>query len=378
MTWLAYFILGSQLLRFLVSLSNLITIQWLKKADTDQTEKTALSPQVSVLIPARNEEDKIDKLLNDLLRQDYKNFEVLVYDDLSDDKTVTKVKEFIGQSSRIGLLKGSSLPAGWLGKNYACHRLSLEAKGEFLLFLDADVRAQPSLIKNSLAHMQKHRLDLLSIFSKQVMKTFGEKITVPVMNWVLTGLLPLILTRISSWPSFSAANGQFMLFRADVYHRYGFHSMIKGEIVEDIEIFRQMKKTGLRTHTILSNGDITCRMYGSWSDAIKGFSRNVTEFFGGHTIVAVLFALLTTLGFIPVILYLPPEAVLAFFTLLVFHRTLISGLSRQPVLQNLLLAPLQQFSFCTMIAAAICNRARHTMTWKGRVIYGATTKTRVI
>jgi glycosyltransferase involved in cell wall biosynthesis len=379
MIWLAYFIYGSLVLRFLVVVSNLFTAQWLKHSGSKTIPDVdpAISPMVSVLIPARNEETKIGTLLNDLLKQDYENIEILIYDDLSEDNTTFIVRRISKGNNKIRLLQGEPLPAGWVGKNHACHRLALEAKGEFLLFLDADVRVKSSLITNGLIHVQQHQLDLLSVFPKQIMKTFGEKITVPVMNWVLTGLLPLILTRISSWPSFSAANGQFMLFRADTYNKYRFHEKVKDTIVEDINIFRQMKRAGLRTHTILSNGDISCRMYNSWSDATEGFSRNVTEFFGGYSFVAVLYALLTTLGFIPVIIYLPTLASASFFALAILHRMVISSISRQPVFENLLLSPLQQISFCSMIIKAIRNRANNATTWKGRVISNQQLKTRV-
>lgn len=214
--------------------------------------------------------------------------------------------------------------------------------------------------------MKRHRLDLLSVFPEQEMRTFGEKITVPIMNWVLIGLLPLILTRISARSSFSAANGQFMLFRADIYRRNWFHEKIRNIIVEDIEIFRLMKKKGLRTHTVLSNGEISCRMYGSWNESIEGFSRNVSEFFGGSIPLAILFALITTLGIIPVFVYLPAELAIAFVVLLALHRIIISFLSRQPVIRNLLLAPLQQLSFCAMINRAVSHTTKKDFIWKGR------------
>ncbi len=409
---LAYFIFAFLMLRFMVSMSNLLTRQWLKKAPAsgdspvpagrqhqshsrpllranDTSTRTAAPnnypgpgaryekpvsrnvspPLISVLIPVRNEEKNIGNLLNDLSKQDYKNYEILVCDDMSEDHTAQIVCDFMKKDSRIRVVDGSPLPLDWLGKNHACRQLALAAKGEYLLFIDADVRVKPSLITNSLAHVQRYRLDLFSIFPQQVMHTFGEKITVPVMNWALAGLLPLILTRISRRPSFSAANGQFMLFRASVYHSHKFHSELRCEMVEDIKIFRLMKKKGLRTHTVLSNGDISCRMYGSWAEAIEGFSKNVPEYFGGYTAVAIVFALITSLGFIPVLLCLSLTLSLVFIFFLTLHRIIISILSRQSPLQNLILAPLQQLSFCIMIIKAVQNKIQQQLIWKGRNVY---------
>lgn len=434
MIWLAYFIFAFLVLRLMISLSNLLTRQWLKKApvagdtfarasrqhqtnaqvnhdsplqkqktprqhtislkdkvsregessseyDSTPEEKSITEnlppPLLSVLIPVRNEERTAGLLLDDLINQDYTDFEILVYDDLSEDKTRQIIAGYEQKDSRIKLLEGTTLPSGWLGKNHACHQLARTATGEYLLFLDADVRVKPSLIRNSLAHMRRNRLDLFSLFPRQVMITFGEKITVPVMNWVLVGLLPLILTRIPGWPSFSAANGQFMLFRSDVYHRYKFHKQLSEKMVEDIGIFRLMKKKGLRTHTTLSNGDITCRMYGSWGEAIEGFSKNVLEYFGGHTILAILFSFITITGFIPVVLYLSWFFSLIFFIILALHIIIISFLSRQSPLQNLILAPLQQLSFCFMIYTAIRHKAHHKLFWKGRNVYDPNPKPQV-
>ncbi len=373
MTWLAYFILIFLAVRLAVSLANLFTRQWLKNDEVIyQPARLPVRnslPMISVLIPARNEANNICSLLSDISYQNYPNIEILVYDDLSEDNTGELVKSCIERDGRIRLIGGKPLPAGWLGKNHACHQLALEAKGEYLLFLDADVRLRPSLLHNSFAHMKHHRLDLLSIFPVQEMCSLGEKITVPVMNWVLTGLLPLILTRISSRPSLSAANGQFMLFSTESYKKHMFHFSLKNSPVEDIGIFRLMKRLGYRTNTLLSNGDISCRMYGTWKEAVTGFSRNVAEYFGGSIPPALIFALLTTFGIIPVVLYLPPKLSASFIVLTVMHRLVISYISRQPLLQNLFLAPLQQLSFVVMVIAAIRHRLNRVLIWKGRNVY---------
>ncbi len=196
----------------------------------------------------------------------------------------------------------------------------------------------------------------------------GERLTVPLMNWILVSLLPLLLTRIAPWSSFSAANGQFMLFRAEVYHREQFHKSLKDQKVEDIAIFRLMKKKKYRVHTVLGNRQISCRMYRSWDESVMGFSRNVFDFFGGSKVLAFLFGMVTTLGFIPVMLAFPLVFTLFYFLLIVLMRAMIAAVSRQNVVLNLLLAPLQQLSFMfVMVKAAILQYQKNT-SWKGRMI----------
>ena len=387
MTWIAYTVFAFLLLRMMVSIINLITSQWLKTftgslynnivrvipagdADDDPGNgQMQQFPLISVLIPARNEGRNIGSLLEGLINQDYPNCEILVYDDLSTDNTPEVVAGYMKKTGSVRLLKGASLPQGWLGKNNACHRLALEAKGDYLLFIDADVKVEPPLVSNALGHMKKYDLDLLSIFPRQIMKSVGEKIVVPLMNIILVGLLPLILTRISKWTSFSAANGQFMLFRAPVYRMHQFHKKLREVIVEDIEIFRLMKKKSLRTHTLLSNGDISCRMYGSWRESVAGLSRSLIGFFGGNPFLTLLYTLITTLGFIPVILYLPLYHTVLFFIMGSLHISVISMLSRQPVHINLLFTPLRQISLSVMTGYALFSRTSKRLIWKGRNIY---------
>jgi len=163
MIWLAYFIFAFLVLRFLVSLSNLLFRQWLKQGIPSG------NPLISVLVPARDEEKNIGRLLNELTGQNYKNIEIIVCDDNSGDSTAGITESFQKKDRRIRLIRGGPLPAGWLGKNHACHQLALVAGGEYLLFLDADVTVKPPLLGNALAHLQKRELALLSIFPMQLM-----------------------------------------------------------------------------------------------------------------------------------------------------------------------------------------------------------------
>ncbi|MHB1253047.1 MAG: glycosyltransferase family 2 protein, partial [Candidatus Humimicrobiaceae bacterium] len=101
-------------------------------------------PLVSVLIPARNEEKNIRRILNSMIKQDYPNLEILVLDDGSTDETSQIVEKFAEKDSRVRLIKGGPLPKGWKGKCYACHQLSKVAKGEYFVFTDADTLHCPN------------------------------------------------------------------------------------------------------------------------------------------------------------------------------------------------------------------------------------------
>jgi hypothetical protein len=362
MIWLAWFVMIFALLRLLVALSNLLGRQWLK------IEKAETSALVSVLIPARNEAHNLPVLLEGLLQQDHHQLEILIYDDHSEDDTWAIIQQFEHKHPNLKGIRGVSLPQGWLGKNHACHQLARKATGDYLLFLDADVIPQPTLVSSALAHMRKYGLQLLSIFPDQEMKTPGEKLSVPLMHWVLVSLLPLKLTREAASPSFAAANGQLMMFEAGSYRQHQWHQKVKNRMTEDIHIARMMKQQGLRIHTVLGGGLISCRMYTGWQEAAKGFSRNVLDFFGGSIWAGPLFALVTTLGFLPVGWAWGGPGLAIYFGLALLIRLVVSLAGRQPLLQNLLLAPLQQLAFTLIVVGAVRNRLLRRNTWKGRKI----------
>ncbi len=362
MNWLIGFILSFALIRMLVALFNLISMNWLKNDQVKANEK------VSVLIPARDEQEKLPALLESLQDQKYLNIEVIVYDDQSVDKTAEIIIKTSKKDNRFKYLKGDDLPDGWLGKNHACHKLAQAAQGEYLLFLDADVLTGPELIGQSLSFLKQHNLSLLSIFPIQKLISFSERISVPVMNWILVSLLPMLLIRKSRWTSLSAANGQFMLFNAVDYKNNWFHMLLKNEKVEDIRIMQLMKKKRYRVHTLLGNKQISCRMYNTYKESVYGFSKNVVAYFGGSYIVTLGFVLITTFGWLPLVLSGQIELFIMYLSILILTRIFVSAASKQNPLLNVLLMPLQQLSFVLFVMQSIKNKLSGQYTWKNRPI----------
>ncbi|MDD2381422.1 MAG: glycosyltransferase [Mariniphaga sp.] len=362
LTGIAYIAFLFLVVRFLVSFINILYSPVLKH------QKMAGTPKVSVLIPARNEEKTIVQLLNDLIQQDYRNMEVIVYNDQSTDRTGEIAESFVANDKRFRVIHSVGLPEGWLGKNHACHQLAGEASGEYFLFLDADVRGNRNFIESALAQMEKHQLALLSVFPRQEMQTPGEKMIVPVMNSILLSLLPMILTRISPRPSLAAANGQFMLFRAKTYRKVLPHKKVKNLLVEDILISRLYKSNHLRIQCMTGNETIRCRMYQNLKEALHGLSRSVAEFFGGSHWVAFLYWLTGTIGIFAIISGL--SAIFSYIALALMAGTIVcvSVASRQPVWQNLLYAIPRQLFLGIIIFISYKNKKLKRTQWKGRNI----------
>jgi chlorobactene glucosyltransferase len=362
MIWLAFPALVILAVRLTIVLSNLLSRPYLS---LHPSEDHSL---VSVLIPARNEEKNLPALLEGLIGQHHVPLEILVYNDDSTDGTLEIIQKYASIHSHVSFLQGEALPEGWTGKNHACHQLAMRARGTYFLFLDADVKVEPDLIEKAVAFARNQDLTLLSLFPRQLMQSPGELLTVPVMNWILLSMLPLRLIRTSHYPSLSAANGQMMLFRAREYRQHNFHLLMKGINVEDIHIIRMVKRMGYVAQTLLSRGEISCKMYGSYREGIVGFSRSMFAFFGGSGPGMVLFTLFSTLGVVFVWMGMSPAMALAYLGSAALMRILIQILSRQPVLRVFLLSPLVQLSFVWMVIHSIRMKIRGTSIWKERTI----------
>lgn len=362
-SYIAFIILIFALIQMLVALLNLLFKERLPVVYDNES-----LPSLSILIPVRNEEANIENLLNDLTSITDRFTEIIVYDDQSTDDTAKIVKDFALSDSRIRLIAGSELPVDWYGKSHACYQLSREATGDFFVFIDADVRIREGVIDRSLKYMDKYRCDLMSIFPTQVMKTLGEKIAVPNMQIILLTLLPLPLVRLSQFSSLSAANGQFMFFRALSYKELQPHKQFRKSRAEDIEISRYLKKHLKRVSCITGVNGLYCWMYHSISDAIEGFSKNVTYFFGNSLPTAVIYWLITTFGFILFLVLGRIEAFWIWLTATFINRIATSITARMKVLDNLLFMLPQQLVLGLFIIRYIINSVKKTFLWKGRTI----------
>jgi glycosyltransferase involved in cell wall biosynthesis len=358
--YFAFIYLVLLVLRLIVLAVNFLWKPYLK------SETYAGTKTVSLLIPARNEAGTLPLLFGKLLAQTHAPHEILVYDDDSDDNTWEVLQLFASISTAIKPIKGEKLPEGWLGKNHACYQLAMQARGDYFLFLDADVTPEPELIERALAYAEKKKLSLLSLFPEQETRTLGEKVTVPIMLQILLSLLPLPLVYFSHKPSLAAANGQFMLFDASVYRKLQPHAWVKKNPVEDIQIIRFYKKLHLKVATLLGNGTIKCRMYNSYKASLRGFSKNFTAFFGHSSFVLVLYLFITTFGWIALFWLTPIGLILglAGILLLVILRNLIT---KSPW-HHLFLVPLQQLNYWILAYYSLRGQKKNALIWKNRKI----------
>ena len=254
----------------IVFASNLIlNLRSLRRPDSN-SKIPEPAPLVSVLIPARNEEENIETCLKSLQKQDYPNFEILVLDDNSTDRTAELVGRMAAKDDRIRLIKGATLPEGWAGKPFACYQLAEKAKGSWLLFVDADTTHAPHMLRGTLALALELKPSLLSGFPRQMAESIPEKIAMPVLYFVIMSWLPFWwLHRSMHRPSLTI--GQFLLFPTEEYWRIGGHMVVKDRILEDVWLGVETIRHGGRHVAIDLSTVFYCRMYRDVGKMWEGF-----------------------------------------------------------------------------------------------------------
>jgi cellulose synthase/poly-beta-1,6-N-acetylglucosamine synthase-like glycosyltransferase len=300
---LAFLLLVLAAIPFVLALMNLSTLS--------ATPRHA--PQgdvlVSILIPARNEAANIGPALDAALGSMGVPVEILVMDDGSTDATPDIVRAYAARDPRVRLHTAPPLEEGWTGKIHACHHLAEAARGTHFLFVDADVRLAPHAAALLAGHAQATDSGLVSAVPRQIMITLGELLTVPTINLLLLGYLPMGFMRLSRDPGLGAACGQLMLMERGAYRASGGHAAIRSRIHDGIQLARLLRRKGIMTDLVPGERLATCRMYTRFDEAWTGFAKNAHEgmatpvalpiwtvlLLGGHVLPFVLLPFATTL-----------------------------------------------------------------------------------
>lgn len=327
---------------------------------------------VSVLIPARNEQASIGPVVDAVLAQRHPIRELIVYDDGSTDRTPELLAARQGDP-RLRVERGVPLPEGWVGKPHACHRLSELARGELLLFVDADVVLDPDAVGRVIGLLQDYRADLLTAVPAQVTGSFVERLVLPLLHLTYVAWLPLLLVHRTHDPRFLAANGQILAIRRQAYDAIGGFSAVRTEVVDDMAICRAAKRAQRRV--VFADGATLgrCRMYGSATEVWRGFSKNLYEGLGeSPALLAFVLALYSSAFILPYLLL--PAALFApallgpalvGVALNLALRLLLAWRYRHP-LDSVLLHPV---GVGVLLAIAVNSwrwARRGTISWAGR------------
>lgn len=252
------------------------------------TSKT-VSPKVSVIVPARNEERTLERCLRSLVVQTGIPFEVIVVDDQSTDRT-GEIAETFTRAQKcpflalnqdlcgVTVLSPGGPPEGWTGKANACWSGAKAARGEWLLFTDADTEHLPDSLAAAIREARDHGAGLLSYSPEQVLNGLAQKALMPVIFGELATVYKPAEVSDPQSPV-AAANGQYLLIRRDVYDSIGGHAEVAGSLLEDVGLARMVKQCGVGLRFRLGRGMVRAHMYSGWADMREGWTKNLALLF---------------------------------------------------------------------------------------------------
>ncbi len=254
----------------------------------DDVEPLADGPLVSVIVPARDEERGVQAAIASLAAQEYGALEVIVVDDESTDATATEARAAV--TDRVRIASGLPVPAGWVGKSWACHQGFELSRGEWLLFTDADIRHAPDTIGRALALVEAEQVDgvtLLPVIETAglVEQTIQPAAAVLIRSFVAPG--PLVRSRRT--PVAIAAGGFILVSRA-AYEGVGGHEAMRYELVDDQALAVSLKKAGTPLALAGSGGRVRVRMYVGARETLRGWRKNTSAGLGGSIAVAAVLA----------------------------------------------------------------------------------------
>ncbi|MBU93181.1 MAG: hypothetical protein CL723_01150 [Chloroflexi bacterium] len=363
------------IIAFFTIVTGITNFLWLKKIPTKKN--IPKSKLVSILIPARNEADIIESTIKSIVNQSYQNFELIILDDNSSDSTKSIIQKQAKKNSKIELINGLSLPPGWLGKNWACHQLSEKAKGEYILFIDADTNLDKFILEDSVITLQKDKIDLLSLVPGRDTKLIADHAMKKIISWFIVCWLPMKLAINLNAPFLSATFGQFMLFKKSSFNDIGGFEAIKDNPVDDFQLGRNIKKNMFKWMLYDAAFRITTRTYNTNKDLISGYSKNIFPAVG-YSISIFLIIFLILISFvlgstIPIILYALGILQNQQLILLCISLLILLFVSWEIVTIRFKYSIFTPFSFPLLISLILLLAARsfiynifYSSTWKGR------------
>src|SRR5579863_7292288 len=234
-------------------------------------------PRVSVIVPARNEEEHIQETLTRLLALEYSNYEVIAVNDRSTDRTGTRMEEIVAASpvpGRLRLIHIQELPPGWLGKTHAMWTATQQAAGDWLLFTDADVLFKPDALRRAVAYAESERADHLVFFPRMIMKHPGEKMMIAFFQTLFVfGHRPWKVADPKTKDHMGV--GAFNMIRRPVYDAVGTYQALRFEVLDDMKLGKIIKVGGFAQRNVFGDDLLSIR----WGHGARGIVNNVTKNF---------------------------------------------------------------------------------------------------
>jgi cellulose synthase/poly-beta-1,6-N-acetylglucosamine synthase-like glycosyltransferase len=345
----------------LTSLFNALSMRVVKKSDAID-----VSESIALLIPMRNEERNVSECIDAALTTSKASqFSISVLNDNSTDQTSELLSQY---GSRIKVISGASLPEGWMGKNFALSQLAASSSAQYLVFSDADVRLSPEAISASVALMKSLDWDFISPYPRQIARTFPELLIQPLLQWSWMSSVILRLAEKSQRPSTTIANGQLFIVKRAAYEEIGGHENVKNEVLDDLELARELVRYGFRGGVADASDAVSCRMYENRKELIEGYTKSLWRAFGGvaGTVLAIL--ILTWTSLTPFYGAITGSALaLGGLLITMLSRVVVAIRTRSNIALSLLHPIAIAFLF-GLIALSWMKKRNGSLQWRGRNI----------
>ena len=325
-------------------------------------------PLVSVIIPARDEARVIAATIRAFLASTYRNFELIVVDDRSTDGTGAAARAF--DDPRLTVVDGQEPPPGWLGKPWALHQGSRRARGELLLFVDADIIYEPEALAAAVAAFERAGRDMLTFLPDIRMKGFWENAVMPNLAMFAFTVVPAWIGNFTRLPLLGIGGGTGNLVRRDAYEGAGGHEALKDAVIDDVALARLVRRSGRSSAAFRAERFISVRMYDGLREIVHGFTKNMFAVFG-RSYAATLFILAgaLALNILPFILALTGDRfAIASVALITLIRVMVFAALRYSILAAIFLHPLMIAVWVwIMLRSMWFTGIRRQLSWRGRV-----------
>lgn len=365
--------------RFLVSVGASIAVAGAVNAAVNlrtlrrRAQPRRIEEPVRVLLPARDEERHVETTVRSLLAQeDVPSLRVVVLDDGSTDATAAILSGI--DDHRLTVVTGADVdpPHGWLGKPWACQQLADTDAGAatgILVFADADVSFAPHALAVAVAELRDGGYAMVAPFPRELAVTPIERVVQPLLNWVWLTTGQVWLLRRTTWGP-GVANGQFLVFDADAYRAVGGHASVRGQVIEDLAIMREVRRAGMRATPMLGADLASCRMYRDGREVVDGYTKSLWSLFGGPA------GSMAMVGLLVVAYVVPPLAMLRRRTRVVGAVGTAAGIVNRVVVAratgervgDAVLHPLSIAAFAALNGLSWHRHTKGRNRWKGRTV----------
>ncbi len=258
------------------------------------SEAVPMSPMVSIILPVRDQAKTVGECVNSLVHLDYPDKEIITVEGHSTDGTQDILRKF---QDKVVMVEEEPLPPGWVGKNWACHLGYKKAQGELLLFTDGDSVHSHDSLTRTVSYLQSTKADMVTIAPSAVLQSFWEKVLQPPIFLLIMLFVGGKWVNDDKRPN-ALGNGQYMLFRREVYDRLGGHEAVRGKIVEDYTLARMMKRSGMRLRIVTAQDALGVRMYASLGEIWRGWRKNFYTVSQNHNLSRALLRLVLMFTFL--------------------------------------------------------------------------------